>query len=133
MTFAYTSLDGEEGYPGTLEAEVTYRLTVDGRLHVTYSAVTDVATHVNLTNHSYFNLAGHSSGDVLAQELELDCDGFLPVDDSLIPTGEMASVDGTPMDFRHSKPIGRDIAGRESGYGELYDVCLVVCPTGSDP
>ena len=131
VRLAYTSLDGEEGYPGTLEAETTYRLMVDGTLHITYSAQTDRPTHVNLTNHSYFNLEGHASGDVLRQELQLESDSFLPVDGRLIPTGDLALVEDTPLDFRHAKPIGQDIARRGTGFDELYDVCMLVRPTAS--
>jgi aldose 1-epimerase len=106
----YVSPDGEEGYPGTVRVWVTYRLTAAGELGIDYRAETDRATPLNLTHHSYFNLAGHASGNVLGHELEIVAARFTPVDAGLIPTGELRPVAGTPMDFRAAKPIGRDIA-----------------------
>lgn len=98
----YLSADGEEGYPGNLHASVVYKLS-DNELAINYEATTDRETIVNLTNHSYFNLAGH--GDILRHELMLHAGGFTPVSDELIPTGEIKPVENTPMDFRAGRPI----------------------------
>ena len=100
------SADGEAGYPGALRVDVTYRLDDDGTLRIEYSAVTDRATIVNLTNHSYFNLAGNGGGSVERQVLRIEADHYTPIDGNLIPTGEIASLDGTPLDFRIPTAIG---------------------------
>lgn len=102
---SYASPDGDEGYPGTLQVRVTYTLTNDNALTFDYWAVTDATTPVNFTQHAYFNLAGHASGTVLDHELTLHAPSYLPVDDELIPTGEIRPVQGTPFDFRTSRPI----------------------------
>ncbi|MEP7327875.1 MAG: aldose epimerase family protein [Betaproteobacteria bacterium] len=104
VRFEYVSPDGEEGYPGTLRAAVTYALDDDNGLTLTFAATTDRATVVNLTNHSYFNLAGH--GDVRDHQITLHADAFLPVDAVSIPLGEVRAVDGTPMDLRALTSIG---------------------------
>src|SRR2546423_3585148 len=109
LVLRYTSPDGEEGYPGTLRATVTYTLTEQNELIFDYEATTDRATPVNLTQHSYFNLAGQGSGDVLGHVVTLHADRFTPVDSTLIPTGEIASVGGTPFDFRTPTAIGARI------------------------
>ncbi|ABU59208.1 aldose epimerase family protein [Roseiflexus castenholzii] len=107
LELTYFSRDGDEGYPGNLNVTVTYMLTGDGALRIDYLATTDRATVVNLTHHAYFNLSG--SGNILRHELQLFADHFLPVDASLIPTGEIRAVHGTVMDFTTPTPIGARI------------------------
>lgn len=107
LQLEYFSPDGEEGYPGNLTARVTYSLSAENELQIDYEATTDRETIVNLTNHSYFNLAGR--GDILGHELTLHAGAFTPVSQELIPTGEIKSVADTPMDFRRGKPIGTDL------------------------
>lgn len=128
VIFARTSVDGEENYPGTLKAEVQYQWTDDCELKLSLKATTDKATVVNLTNHAYFNLAGENAGSVLNHELWLACSHYLPTDDTLIPTGEVAAVAGTPMDFTSAKALGRDIKQDFPAlvYGKGYDNCWVV-------
>ena len=106
IKMSYVSSDGEEGYPGTLTVHVTYELTDENALKISYDASTDMPTVINLTNHSYFNLSGAGSGDILKEVLQLDADRYTPVDSTLIPTGELKSVEGTPFDFRKPAAIG---------------------------
>jgi aldose 1-epimerase len=116
LVLHYISKDGEEGYPGNLDVTVRYTLTSDNALRIEYTAKTDKPTPVNLTNHSYFNLSGDVSNSVLNETLMINADQYTPVDSTLIPTGEIAQVKGTPFDFTTPKKIGRDIGEVMGGY-----------------
>lgn len=120
VKFSYVSADMEEGFPGEMAVSVSYLLDDQNELWIEYSAKTTKTTLVNLTNHSYFNLAGAGNGEILGHELTIAADHYTPVDDELIPTGEIASVKGTPMDFTRGTTIGARIAQVKGGYDHNY-------------
>ncbi|MCD4747144.1 MAG: galactose mutarotase [Bacteroidales bacterium] len=120
LKLKYISKDGEEGYPGNLEVTVTYTLTNNNELKISYEAVTDKPTPVNITHHSYFNLAGAGKEDILNHELMIDADKYTVVDKELIPTAELRDVKDTPMDFTSPESIGSRIAAVEGGYDHNY-------------
>ncbi|MCA9080211.1 MAG: galactose mutarotase, partial [Planctomycetaceae bacterium] len=133
VEFRYVSPHGEEGYPGTLSMVVTYRLQNDANeLSVSYSATTDQATPINLTNHSYFNLGGEGSATVLDHELHLFCDQYTPVDETLIPTGKIEPVAGTVLDFRKATRIGERIETLDEASTIGYDHNFVVNGTAGE-
>ncbi|WP_160693330.1 aldose epimerase family protein [Clostridium sp. C2-6-12] len=133
LELSYLSPDGEEGYPGNLTIKVNYVLTEDNALEINYSATTDADTILNLTNHAYFNLSGHSSGDVLKQKLMINADKFTVNDKYSIPTGEIKEVAGTPMDFRTLTPIGTNINSdyEQIVFGNGFDHNWVLNTNGS--
>jgi aldose 1-epimerase len=134
VTFTLASPDGDEGYPGALEAVVTYTLTARGELAVDYTARTDLPTVVNLTQHSYFDLSAGRCESILGHELTVHADAYLPVDATLIPTGELAPVAGTPFDFRSPTRIGERIGepDQQLRHAGGYDHTFVLRPDGRD-
>lgn len=130
VTFSRVSPDGEEGYPGNLKISLTYTLLVDGAVKLNYHAESDKTTLINLTNHSYFNLAGHASGTIFAQWLTLNEKGFLPTDETAIPTGEIWETNGMrAFDFSVAKQLGKDIFKanvQQLVYGKGYDHCFIL-------
>lgn len=129
LKLTYTSKDMEEGYPGNLSVEVVYTLQKDNSLKIEYSATTDKTTVVNLTNHAYFNLSGDMNNTILDHEIALNCDKFLPVDKTLIPTGELKNVEGTPFDFMTSQKIGtriNDTLNEQIKFGGGYDHAWII-------
>ncbi len=123
ITFFLHSPDGDQGYPGALDIAVTYTLTEDNAVRIHYYGIPQAETLINLTNHSYFNLNGHDSGDILGHTVWLDADSFTRADETSIPTGEILPVAGTPMDFRTPKTVGRDIDKdyEALNFGQGYD------------
>ena len=124
VEFQLSSPDGHEGFPGTVNVSATYTLTESNELIIAYQGETDKPTHLNLTNHAYFNLAGR--GDVLKHELQMQASGVLELDDRKVPTGKILPVANTAFDFRNRKPIGRDIKSIETGG---YDHCFKIIPS----
>lgn len=120
LKLTYRSPDGEEGYPGNLDVTVIYSLSDDNGLKIDYRATTDKPTPVNLTHHGYFNLTGDPANTVLSHELQLSAEHYTPVDDGLIPTGEIAPVRGTPFDFTETHPIGERIDELGAGYDHNF-------------
>ena len=133
VELTYLAKDMEEGYPGNLDSKVTYKLTDDNELSIDYYAVTDKPTPVNLTNHTYFNLAGEGNGTILDHKLMVNADNYTPVDDTLIPTGKNAPVKDTPFDFTSPKSIGRDIGqqNQQLTFGGGYDHNFVLNKTNT--
>ena len=132
IEFSYHSKDGEEGYPGNLDIKVKYTITEDNELKIEYFAVSDKDTLVNLTNHSYFNLSGQGSGDVLKHKIMINADKFTINDISSIPTGEIVEVNNTPMDFRKLTYIGENISSdyEQIVFGSGYDHNWVINNSG---
>lgn len=124
VRFKLTSPDGQEGYPGNLDVTAEYTWSNDNALTFKFQATTDAPTVLNMTNHAYWNLAGAGHGDILQQVLQLNCDRYVAVDETLIPTGEIAKVEGTPLDFRQPHALGERIAQLPSTKG--YDHCYVI-------
>ena len=133
LELRYLSKDGEEGYPGNLDVLVTYSLSEDNTLRIDYAATTDCETVLNLTNHSYFNLAGHAQGNILDQRVTLNANRFTPVGSNLIPTGDLRNVEGTPFDFRQAAPIGARIDANDEQieFGKGYDHNFVLNRSGN--
>jgi len=134
VAFSYLSKDGEEGFPGNLKVKVTYTLTDANELVMDYEATTDKATPINVSQHSYFNLAGEGNGDILNHEVMLNADRFTPVDKNLIPTGELRPVKGTPLDFTTSTRVGAriDDAYDQMVLGHGYDHNFIINRTSQD-
>ncbi len=138
VRFTYLSKDGEEGYPGNLKVAALYSLTRDNEFKAEFSATTDKPTIVNLAHHSYWNLAGPAAGDILDHVLTINADRYTPVDAGLIPTGELAAVKGTPLDFTTPTPIGKRIGQLDGGYDHNFvlnqgDEALTLAARVADP
>ena len=132
VRFYYYSIDGEENYPGNLDVQVTYTLTADHALIIRYDAVSDQKTVINLTNHSYFNLAGQGSGSILNHRVRIEADAYTAINEECIPNGEILPVAGTALDFTREKPIGQDIDRDEFTIkaGQGYDHNFVLRDSG---
>ncbi len=131
VNFTYFSPDGEEGFPGNVHFSVRFALTAANELVMRYSATTDLFTPINLTNHAYFNLAGHGSGTILDHELQIMADAFTPTDEELIPTGAIESLDGSPLDFRELTKIGASIDSLTDTAAKGYDHNYVLQSPGT--
>jgi aldose 1-epimerase len=130
VELTYLSEDMEEGFPGNLTVKITYRLTDDNAVEISYEATTDKTTVVNLTNHTYFNLNGEGSGDILDHQVQIAADNYTPVDSTMIPTGKIEPVKGTPFDFTRQKTIGSSIDAEDEQVksGSGYDHNFVLNP-----
>ncbi|MBX3435656.1 MAG: galactose mutarotase [Pirellulales bacterium] len=133
VRFTYDSPDGEEGYPGRVQVEVVYTLTHDRAMHIAYRAVTGAPTIVNLTNHSYFNLAGHSSGSVLDHLLQVDAKSFVETDEQWIPTGTLRETYGTALDFIRPRRLGDAISEIQSPCAGVLNHCMALSPRTTRP
>lgn len=138
LALSYSSRDGEEGFPGNLNVKVVYTVTSSDGLMIDYTALSDMKTPVNLTNHAYFNLSAGKDSTILAEELKLFASKFTPVNETLIPTGQLATVKNTPMDFQKAKKIGRDMGQVKGGYDHNFvidkkDSVLAIAATVFDP
>jgi aldose 1-epimerase len=120
LALSYSSHDGEEGYPGNLNVKVVYTLTSENGLAIDYTALSDMRTPVNLTNHAYFNLSAGKDSTILSEEIKINASRYTPVNDSLIPTGQIISVNNTPFNFQTSKKIGKDIDHVKGGYDHNF-------------
>jgi aldose 1-epimerase len=138
LALSYTSPDGEEGFPGNLNIKVIYTVNARNQLSIDYTALSDRKTPVNLTNHAYFNLSAGRDSTILGQDLTINASEYTPVNDSLIPTGQLAPVSNSPMDFRKPKPIGKDLEKLKGGYDHNFvilrnDSALSLAATAYDP